>query len=164
MPSWSDIAEKKENPESDPGENHAKVPIIISLPFCSFNRAPVPRRRPTSFSRHSFDIQRRELAISVHWAPCCAPTLQARLRWRYAIAEENVLGTKNRKKNKKRERTASEIEMAVYRKQDLERMFWEAEHPWRHLDKHKVKGKEWKNIFAVPLACVHIIGENAGFN
>lgn len=34
------VKKKRGNPESDPRENHAKVPIIISLPFCSFNRAP----------------------------------------------------------------------------------------------------------------------------
>lgn len=136
--------EKKENPESDPRENHAKAPIIISLPFCSFNRAPVPQRYPTSFSRHSFDIQRRELAISVHWAPCCAPTLHARLRWIYAIAEKRI-------QNKKKGLTASEIEMTRSHKQISE--FWET-----HLKNFKsisTINTKWKEFFTVLLACVY---------
>lgn len=91
------------------------MPIIISLPFCSFNRARTSTAS-TSSSPRSFDIQRRELAISVHWASCCAPTLHAGLRGRYAIAEERS-GNKNGKKRKedegKRAERASEIEIAV---------------------------------------------------
>lgn len=39
---------ERENPESDPRENHAKVSIIISLPFCPFNLGP--------YHRAAFDI------------------------------------------------------------------------------------------------------------
>jgi len=44
---------ERRDPKSDPLENYAKVPIIISVPFCSLSIRPRRRIFPFAFIRYS---------------------------------------------------------------------------------------------------------------